>query len=258
MGGLLYKDFITVRGKRIIRIALTLTLLFFILRMLCARVGYVSFFAMKKEDGTVINMLDLFLSQAVALLIIMCVYLIDAWRIRIMQYDEKNKIRSYLASMPVGKNTYVAAKYVFIGICTYVLFSLSLTWNIAAMAFTENKVVLDTMMFCQILAMELFSFSILMSAIEFPLFFAFGKEKAMLFKIGFAFTLGMLAIGWFLFGDLNAMANWDVDKLVNWIDQHAFEMNLITILSPLITLILYYLSYRISVWIYERREGDYE
>lgn len=258
MGGLLYKDFVSVRGKRIIRILLILTLIFFVLRMLCARAGYVPVFEMKKDDGTAVSMLDIFLFQAVGVFIIMSAYLIDAWRIKIMQHDEKNKIRSYISSMPVEKNTYVAAKYVFIGIGTYVLLSLSLTWNIVAMAFMEKGAALDSMMFCQIFAMEMFSFSILMSAIEFPLFFAFGKEKAMLFKVGFAFLLGMLAIGWFLFGDLNAMANWDVDKLVNWIDKHAFETNLITVLSPLITLLIYYISYRISTWIYAGREGDYE
>ena len=59
----------------------------------------------------------------------------------------------------------------------------------------------------------------------------------------------------FLFGDLTVLDRWDISKLVEWADTHAFELTLVSIVSPVISLLLFYVSYRITTFFYERKEG---
>ena len=258
MAGLLYKDFLAIKGKKIVILFLTATVIFLILKFIRIHMGVIDSLTAVNDKGEPVYIPDTFCWMLICCFNIWGVTLISGWRIRIMEYDEKNRVWDYISSMPFEKKTYVASKYVFTGICIYVFFSLYMVWNIIAMAFLEGGYTEDMLMFTTPFALELYCFSLLMSSIELPLLFAFGKGKAMLFKIGFSLMCGMLVLGYLFFGDLNVFSNWDVETFMSWADKHAFALTSVSILSPLITILIYFVSYRISVLIFERREGDYE
>ena len=67
--------------------------------------------------------------------------------------------------------------------------------------------------------------------------------------------VGFAVVALFLFGDLTVLDRWDLSKLVEWMDAHGFEVTLVSIVSPVISLLLFYVSYRIIAFFYERKEG---
>ena len=76
-----------------------------------------------------------------------------------------------------------------------------------------------------------------------------------LIKIGIILLIGLCAIGYLLFGDLSVFERFDIEHILIWINDHGFELNLISILSPVICLALYLLSYRIAVHFYLKKEA---
>ena len=134
MGGLLYKDFVAVRGKRFIWILVLLTIIFVALRMIFP--GNTIFFDLGSvtENGVTVNLLDTYFLLGEFLVIWMGCYYTNDLASKILQYDQKDKIRGYLFSMPVKKSTYVAAKYIFIGITAYVFFSFYEIWHIISLS----------------------------------------------------------------------------------------------------------------------------
>ena len=114
MGGLLYKDFVAIRGKRFVWILILLTIIFTALRMIFP--GTTVFFGLGAvtENGVTVNLLDTYFLLGEFLMIWMGCYYTNDLASKILQYDQKDKIRGYLFSMPVKKSTYVASKYIFI------------------------------------------------------------------------------------------------------------------------------------------------
>ena len=125
MAGLLYKDFAAVRGKRVVLILSVLTVLYVFLRMIFSGNGGFG------NRGIIFDGVA-FLGEYSCL----CLgsYYINSLGAKIIQFDEKNRIRSYLSSMPVKKETYVASKYIFVLITSYVVFSLYEIWHITCIA----------------------------------------------------------------------------------------------------------------------------
>ena len=131
-------------------------------------------------------------------------------------------------------------------------------WNVIVSAFLDEGYALDLIMLCQAFSLPLFCMILLGASVEFPVFVAFGKEKGQMIKTGILESLAMLAVGYLFFGDLNVFEKIDIDRIVAWADTHSFALTFISVISPLIALSLYYISYRISVHIYEGKERDYE
>ena len=113
MGGLLYKDFISV--NKIGKIKLTwlmaaLTIIYIVLRMVFPGTADIPELMIKYGQGEMVNFLDIFFVSFLALWIITGLGIINGFIGKIVDGDDKNKIRGYISSMPLSKSTYVASK----------------------------------------------------------------------------------------------------------------------------------------------------
>lgn len=86
------------------------------------------------------------------------------------------------------------------------------------------------------------------------MYFLLGKAKSTMIRVCFWMLVAFFAIGYLLFGDMKVLSSWDFGVLIRWLEAHNFELVLLSVLSPMISLGLYYVSYRITVHCYERKE----
>ena len=256
MGGLLYKDFVSIGGKKWVRNLLILTLVFIGFRIALPGNVKDTVWIVTSETGQRANYLDRLFVIGYGVFLISCMGLLNKWVTMIVEGDEKNKIKGYLSSMPLAKNTYVASKYIFIAIASYVLLSLLIIWGIACGAFggTGDGLFLSLLTAVRSFGPSLIGLALLTAAIELPLFLMMGKQRAMLVKTAFLLVIAFVCIGFLLFGDLVWLnEHFNIEFFMEWCQAHAFGVVLFQILAPVITLILYYLSYRIACY-FENKE----
>ena len=259
MGGLMYKDFVAIKGKRICIILLSFIALLCILRVIfpgsmAEGLGMIA----ENDQGIKVNMLDLMFVMPYICIIFSIVCFIDIWCSRLSEADEScSRIRNYVSSLPVSANSYVASKYVFITIATYVLISLLSITAIVLAAFAEEGFVLDIIRMFELMVLPVTSLLILIASIELPLYILIGREKGNLVKVAIALLLVFVLIGFMLFADMSWLSekgNFFV-KFFNWYMKNQTEITLASYLSPVIDLILFYLSYRITVFFKARQEA---
>lgn len=244
MGGLLYKDFISVQGKKMCVIVLGFVILFTILRI--AFPGYKDLISVVNEDGEIVEIVDSYFVMGSAIFVIISIGYINQFVGAIVDGDQKNKIINYLSSMPLSKNAYIASKYVFIMVVTYVAFSVYSILSIICKAFCDDGVFLNIALATDSFAPSFYAIAILMSAIELPLFICLGHEKAMMIKIALWLVVAISAIGYLFFGDLSVFEKFDFSNLVDFVNAHSDAMMLLPVFSIVLTAIIYYLSYRIT------------
>ena len=59
-----------------------------------------------------------------------------------------------------------------------------------------------------------------------------------------------------MFGDLSIIENWDIYVLVEWTENHMTFMSFLSVISPIVVLAIYWISYRLTCWINRNREVD--
>ena len=258
MGGLLYKDFVSV--NRIGKVKVTwfftiLTLVFIVLRIAFPGTSNdVDFLVTNEAGDQTINIMDSFFLMFFSCQIIMSLSFISV--AKIMGNDEKNKIKGYLASMPLGKNAYVASKYIFIGVSAYVALSLDYIWGISYAAFCREGWFQDIAGMLNSLIVSIICLAIFLAAIEFPLYFSVGKEKVMRVMVVFWTAIALVIIGFLMFGDLTIVENLDIAVLMDFMKKHQTGFILFQAMEPVIILALYCLSYRLSIYLYHKKEGE--
>lgn len=246
MGGLLYKDFISV--NRMYKVKLTwlltaLTVLFIVLRMAFPGTADIMFFLAKNEDGEIVSLLDAFFFSAMGLFIVGTLGLMNGWTAKLVEMDDKNKIRGYINALPLEKNAYIASKYIFMAISNYVFMSIYYIWNISCLAFCRKGGITEVVQMTGGLIPALICIMLLITAVELPLFILFGKEKAMLIKAAILMLISLALLGFLLFGDLT---HFDIAVLLEWVKTYKIETAIAVLLSPLPVLALYYASYRLT------------
>ena len=248
MGGLLYKDFVSV--NKIGKIKLTwlmaaLTIIYIVLRIVFPGTKEIQGFLALNEQGETVNILDTFFVIFFALWIIAGLGIINGFIGKIVDGDDKNEIRGYLSAMPFSKNTYVASKFIFIGIAGYVFLSVNCIWGVSCMAFCMEGYALGMAKMIMGFIMPLMSLIFLSAAIELPLFLLLGKEKAQTIKVGIWLVIAFIAIGYIMFGDFTwLIGHINIGAIMSWVDMHQTEVTLLQAFSPVIILVLYYVSYR--------------
>lgn len=256
MGGLLYKDFIAVNRIGKVRLTWLITafvLIFCILRIAFPGTKELQEFLVYGEDGSITaNLLDVFFVMLYSFFIIMSMSLMSVGKI--MNNDEKNKIRNYFDSMPIGKNTYVASKYVFMGIVAYIFISLENVLGIVCAAFCREGQLQDMTVMLNSFVVNIISIMLLLAAIEFPLYISAGKEAAMRVMVVFWTVIALAGTGFLMFGDLTAVSNWDIRVFMDFVEKHAGGVLIFQALAPALVLGLYYVSYLMSCHLYHRKE----
>ncbi len=254
MGGLLYKDFTAVNGKRMVMILAIFTVIFAALRIWFGSAGTDDFMT-ENADGEYFNLIDLLYFMGEFFMIYLGAFFVNSMAPRIMEYDEKNRLHAYLFSLPVSRKTYVASKYLFIGIALYITFSLYMIWHVITMAYMMKEgPVAELSQTVAGFALPFICLLLFMEALEMPMYFLFGKEKSMMARVAFWMLIFFVIIWFLMFGDLTIMKNWSMHAIVKWMEKHEFALMMFGIISPVFSLAAYYLSYRISVRLYERKE----
>ncbi len=259
MGGLMYKDFVAIKGKRICIILLSAIAILCILRMifpgsLAKGLGMIA----ENDQGIRINTLDLMFVMPYICIIFSIVCFIDMWCARLSEADEScSRIKNYVYSLPVSANSYVASKYVFITIATYVLISLLSITGIVLAAFAEAGYVLDILRMFKVMVLPVTSLLILVASIELPLYILIGREKGNLVKVAISLLLVFVLIGFMLFADMSWLSEREefFNKFFNWFMKYKTEVTMVSYLTPIADLIILYISYRITVFFKARQEA---
>ena len=263
MAGLLYKDFIGIKGRRILWIFAGCTLLFLILRFLfpgnvttVMAGGLVENEAGELVEMTVGELRDSMLIQLPLLFMVSGLCLASAWPAAICRHDEKNKTRQYTAALPLNKNAYIASKYLFIGIAVYLLFSLDTIWIMIFNSVAGDTNSAELLMVLSQFLMTFYGLILILAAIELPFFITFGVKKGMLVKTAIIEGAAFLGMAFLFFGNLEIFKNFDISIFMNWCEEHLMIVALISILSPVAELFIFCLSYRITCRINQNREVE--
>ncbi|MCR4897181.1 MAG: ABC-2 transporter permease [Lachnospiraceae bacterium] len=258
MKGLLYKDFVAIRGKRFCTILLVLTAVMFLTRIIFSdfvlgNAGYVTI------DEERVFLPDYIVLYFPAFFSILVAGFFSKYLMESVRCDEQSRRRGYLASLPVSKREYVASKYVLMGILLYVLYSLSMVWSICVGGLAvQTDRIRDVIHLIEYMSLVLFVFLLFAAAIELPLLLLLGAEKVHMVEVGFFLTLGLLVVWYALFGDLGVISRLDFDRIMDAAERHSFELMAIGTGSPILVLVLYYLSFRLTTALYERKEDVYD
>ena len=255
----MYKDFVAIKGKRICIILLSAIAILCILRMifpgsLAEGLEMIS----ENDQGIRINTLDLMFVMPYICIIFSIVCFIDMWCARLSEADEScSRIKNYVYSLPVSANSYVASKYVFITIATYVLISLLSITGIVLAAFAEEGYVLDILRMFEVMVLPVTSLLILVASIELPLYILIGREKGNLVKVAISLLLVFVLIGFMLFADMSWLSEREefFNKFFNWFMKYKTEVTMVSYLTPIADLIILFISYRITVFFKARQEA---
>lgn len=253
MAGLLYKDFIGIKGKRVLWILFGLTAAFTILRFLLP--GDIdmpmAWGQMENADGelkelTVGAFYDSILIMLPLFFIMVGIALPSTWTELICRHDEKNKTRRFTGTLPLEKNTYIASKYIFIGISLYVLFSLELMWIIIYGSRAGNSTGGELMTMVSQSLVSVCGISLFIASIELPLFITLGVKKGILIKAGVIEGLVFLIVLYIFFGNLEKFKNFNIFVFMDWCREHVVLVSAVSTISPVLEIFIFWLSYKIT------------
>lgn len=247
MGGLLYKDFVTVCRIKKVNLLFMLavsTLLFMMLRIVFPGNAGIM---LENEAGEAVSLADTVFVMVFALFILTGMGIINSLSEKIIGVDEKNKIKVYLSVMPIQRETYIASKYLFIGIACYIILAIEYVWGTVCTGFCNPGAMFDL---CQLMTSFLLVFIlavIFVASIELPMFLLLGREKAMYIKVAFLLAIAFIVIGYVLFGDLDRINTYvNISHIIEWAKMHRSGITVFQSMFPAIILGLYYLSYRLT------------
>lgn len=243
MLGLLYKDYIAVKGKTFLMLLFGQFAAFTLLRFVVTD--------NKEFDG-----------MALALMLVVYTVLVCmiSWQyaMSLIKADEGKKQKLYFLSLPVDKREYVFSKYLFLGIAFYILqsvFIFQLQVGSVNLVAEDAKNLLASI---QAAMPAFFSLCMLICALDLMFYFGLGVDKAKNLLNGLLFLLLFAVIVYFLFGDLSIMEHFDIISLMTYLQEHMEVMYAVQILFPVVAMLFYYISYRISAKLFERREWEDE
>lgn len=247
MAGLLYKDFVGIKGKMTVILFSLATMIFLAARIIFPGVTDVV------SDGEV-N--DIILMLCVLMLIFVGFFMISSWTVAICRNDEKCKARQFVNALPLAKNSYIASKYIFIAIAVYVIFSLEQIWTIIFSGMAGENGIASLATTAGMFLTSISSASMLLAAIELPFYFTFGVKKGSAIKVAILCILFFAVAYYMMFGDLSIIENWDIYVLVEWTQNHMTFMSFLSVFSPIVVLAIYWISYRLTCWINRNGEVD--
>lgn len=229
MSGLLYKDFISVKGKWIVA-ALAGGI---VLLLLCV--------LLPDEEVRSAAAAGLYTLYVVAFLVL----LMEAIPVWLLKADEKGTVRNFLYSLPTGRIEYIKEKYIFMGLCDYIVISyLNFTGMIVYAYFPQdNMLAASTLTLVSSLVMVF----VVIHAFMLPVYLIYGSDSARSIFTCLSVILFFCIMIFLFFGDLELLEKIGVFSLIQWLSQHVQVVMAFSIVAPLIALGIYYVSYRVSL-----------
>lgn len=170
--------------------------------------------------------------------------------------DSGKNCRDYLLSLPVDKSEYLASKYVYYLIASYLVLSWGVILSYIPLPVVELEGILGLISSIQIIGPTMIYALLICAAIAFPLYVLYGRKKGDMIFSGISVTLCIVFFIWLLFGDTSGLTNMDFEVYLKKLEENADKVILLNTALPIVTGILYYLSYRITAVIYARKERE--
>ncbi len=184
-----------------------------------------------------------------------CVYLL-ALMSQLFQADSGKNCRDYLLTMPVDKKEYLLSKYIYYLIANYLVLSWGIFLSMIAATAVKTEGMMMMVSTVQLMGPIVIPVMLIMAAVTFPLYILYGKKKGDMIFSGFSITLTILLFIWLLFGDVSGLTNMDFESNMKWVEEHTSLIVILTTVFPIVTGVIYYLSYRITAGIFVRKERD--
>lgn len=238
MAGLLYKDFVAVKGKILVSIMFLATLFCMVCSVVVTSENFYIIIGFLLQCGLPV------LPLAVPLALTDVLFGADIGK----------KKKGYLHSLPMDKKQYVASKYVFVLITYYVI--LSCVIIVATFMNTPVTEYLNATWF-EILGgmMPLYiCICLIISGLEMPFFVVMGVKAGNAVKTLILAIIFFMIMAYMLFGDLSVLERFDFEIILEYLETHPEISLAIQFGVPFTAGIVYYISYRISSALYVRKE----
>ena len=245
MTGLLYKDFVSVKGKK-----LTITYLVIFAVIITMRLLMPSVFSLSKDvDMEMADLMADSLYWTSGMLLFFMVFAIATYNCptKLIEDDKtRGRVIDYYSSLPVKKNQLIAYHYIFIGIMAYTVFSFTMIWYIVGSSL-NNTDRLNTLWTITLpVVLSVVYLGIVCAAIDMWAYISLGTSKGKVVRVAIAMLLGTVILWFVLFGDAESVKNLSMEMIVDWMMAHQFEISLVEVTGSFAALAIYYLSYRIS------------
>lgn len=263
MAGLLYKDFVAVKGKMLCLGTAAFLLGFLVLRLLfpgdtdAAALGI-----MMEQDGAMTQASDGVLYDMLFAMLILCTAIIvmgmplNNMLLPLLRMDEKGKARNYIHALPLKRNTYIASKYLFIGIAYYVILAVLVILTMIYGCNAGENAIAELMGNFSGMLLVLLSTGLVLSAVELPFLITYGVKKGMTIKITIIFVLTFLLLSYMFFGDMTIVERLDINVLIRWCHSHSRLLTLVEIFMPVLSVCIYWISYKITCAMGRDREVE--
>jgi hypothetical protein len=245
MPGLLYKDFVSVKGKKLIVNYLAIFAVILIMRFLLPHVFL-------RIEGIDMEMADrladaLYWCSGMVFFIMMFGTFTVACSSKLVEDDKtRGRVIDYYSSLPVKKNQYIASHYIFIGIMAYVIFSFTMIWYVVGSSLNNSDNTSPLWSVTPATVLLYVYFGIVCVAIDLAAYISLGTSKGKVVRVALTMLLATAFLWFFFFGDAESVKNFSMDMVVDWMTAHQFEFSLFEVTGPFAAIAIYYLSYRIS------------
>ena len=240
MLGLLYKDYIAVKGKYYLAALFGQLLLVTLIRLL-----------------VVDDELDIIMAPMILVVLISAAIAIPfSFEVSLIKADEGRKQKQYFLSLPVSRRQYVASKYIFLAITFYVIQSVAIFEFLVCQVNLKLEETQARLSGMQMLVPTCISLCMIVCALELPFFIGMGVKKGNAVKQGIFFLFFFAFIAYMMFGDLSVFDKFDLMSVLDYLMQHAEIMLAGQILFPVVAILLFYLSYLVSARLFERKEWE--
>ncbi len=237
MIGLLYKDFISTKGKMI----LGFTLLQLVI------ISGLHFIYMDNMELEI--MIIYLLSASMVILFGVILFYLDVALVK----SDSQKQMDYFLSTPIDRSSYVKSKYIYV-LSAFVLVTVVMIIEMLIIKTGLNSVDAEKLInnLWNIFPVFLGVFMIC-SAIELPFYFGLGASVGKAVKEGFWIGLMFLCVAYLLFGDLDIIKNMNLSVLVKLIMKDEKSLKLLQILAPCVGCGVFVLSYLLSNILFQKK-----
>ncbi len=167
-------------------------------------------------------------------------------------YDEREKWCCFAASTPQTSKGQVLSKYYFTLAAHVVILFLCFIVDCVFIAvcgdITASNMTIGYIFFC---------FSLIMNALEFPFYFRFGANHGAQVKTASIITVVLLLCIYGLFGDISFLLHGNFADTLKKLSGETAALWTLALL-PTAAILLFYLSYRISLSMYRKGMENYE
>ena len=170
----------------------------------------------------------------------------------LFRYDEREKWCCFAASTPQTSKGQVQVKYYFTLAAHSVMLFVGMLCDTVFIA-----VVGSTAVTCMMTGVLFFCISLIMNALEYPFYFRFGSEHGAQVKGASIWTVILLIMIYLLFGDISFLLDGNLADFFASLFSSTSMMWAMALL-PAASLVIFYLSYLVSLKMYRKGMESYE